>query len=57
MKKIQKLELKGEVIYIDGVEAFTLTASGTKSPLTQAGWEAYRAQQVMVDDWLERQKS
>ena len=50
-----QLRLEDKVVYIDNVPAFVIAENGNKDPMTPTGWNTYRGNQVLVDDWLEFQ--
>lgn len=53
--KAEQLRLEGKVLLIDNVPAFVIMENGNKDPMTDTGWNTYRGNQVLIDDWLEFQ--
>ena len=53
--KAEQLRLEGKVLFIDNVPAFLIMENGNKDPMTPTGWNTYRGNQVLIDDWLEYQ--
>jgi len=51
----EQLRLDGKTVYIDNVPAFVIAENGNKDPMTDVGWNTYRGNQVLIDDWLEFQ--
>jgi hypothetical protein len=53
--KAEQLKIEKNILYIDNVPAFVIMENGQKDPVTPTGWNTYRGNQQMIDDWLEYQ--